>query len=115
MRPAAPALGIVTPIPIQFQDQILLPPRLLVAHFPRYPNPLHLPSDELAPVLNIVMVPSSLGSSAQHRLCATLTAPPEQNNPRPPEVQQQLFLKATDFCASSAFVFHINERLEKMP
>ena len=115
MRAAAPALGIVTSIPVQFQDQILLPPRLFVARFPRYLNPPHLPSDRLAPILNIIMFPSSLGSLVLHRLHATLTESPERNNPRPPEVQQQLFLKDTDFCASSAFIFHVNEKLEKTP
>jgi len=116
MRAAAPALGIVTPIPIQFQDQILSPSLpLFAARFPRYLSTLRLPSDRLVPILNTIMFPSSLGGSVRHRLRATLTASPGQNGPRPPEVHQKLFFKVTHFCASSAFIFHVNEKLEKAP
>lgn len=111
MQAAAPALGTVTPIPVRFHHQILLLPRLLAACFPPYLNPLHLPSAGVCPSQTAALFPASRAVwLCTHLVPPTLSASPEQQNPRSPEMEQLslIFLTYTDFCASSAFVFHIS-------
>lgn len=108
MQTAAPALGTITPIPVQFHEQISPPRPPAAASLLTCTS--HVPADRCGPIPNI-HTPSWAAWLHAH-----LT--PQQRNPGQPQVQNSpspIFLICTDSSACPEFIFHTNKELEETP